>query len=273
MADEIKLVQAESFGEEPIKKPDLQKMSSEERPPNGILKRSEPVIGGLDGDDSSSSSSDPECPNNYDEKTRTNDGAVTGAQIVSNEMKHLYVAFADYRARAGTEELSLEKGDLLIVTEADKKSEQAWLARIYKKQSSDSAKSCKKITISGLVSPANLIKLPWLETEKWFFGSVKRVEAEQLLTGERNQTGSFLIRGCETYEDLNHFFSLSLRVEQSQVKHYRIWNKFEDKTIFYFLNPKIKFKDMHDLIEYHSKRPDGLCTVLTEPCQRDPKDE
>ena len=58
---------------------------------------------------------------------------------------------------------------------------------------------------------------------RWYFGKIKRIEAEKKLLLQQNEHGAFLIRDSESRRN---DFSLSVR-DGDTVKHYRIrWHMF-----------------------------------------------
>ncbi|NXP57773.1 FRK kinase, partial [Chloropsis cyanopogon] len=92
----------------------------------------------------------------------------------------------------------------------------------------------------------------------WFFGPIKRADAERQLLYPENQEGAFLIRESES---LKGEYVLSV-FDGISVKHYRI--KRMDGSIF--LTERKTFKTVNNLIDYYSKYSDGLCTLLRQPC-------
>ena len=72
-----------------------------------------------------------------------------------------------------------------------------------------------------------------LFSSRWYFGKIKRIEAEKKLLLQQNEHGAFLIRDSESRRN---DFSLSVR-DGDTVKHYRIrWQMFailaEMKNLF-----------------------------------------
>ena len=62
-----------------------------------------------------------------------------------------------------------------------------------------------------------------LFASRWYFGKIKRIEAEKKLLLQQNEHGAFLIRDSESRRN---DFSLSVR-DGDTVKHYRIrWHMF-----------------------------------------------
>ena len=94
---------------------------------------------------------------------------------------------------------------------------------------------------------------------RWFFGKVKRVDAEKQLMMSFNQTGSYLIRDSETTPG---DFSLSIR-DTERVRHYRI-RRLDNGG--YFVTRRAVFDSIQDLVYYYQQQSDGLCSVLGQPC-------
>jgi len=87
--------------------------------------------------------------------------------------------------------------------------------------------------------PKNYIQM---KPHCWYYGKIKRVEAEQLLLQEV-QDGAFLIRDSEsTAGD----FSLSVKFN-NQVQHFKV---LRDGAGKYFLWV-VKFNSLNQLVEYH----------------------
>lgn len=188
-------------------------------------------------------------------------------EIPSNKIENLFVAMVDHQTKT-INDLTYAKGDLIYINEFNRRNESAWFGIIYKKHDNSSINLNDKSNC-GLVQPENVVKLPTLDRERWYFGQLKRGDAEALLERDSNPTGAFLIRASEKFEDLNHFYSLSLKDPKHDIKHYRILNNVDQTGLTFCLNPKVAFKTLHELIEYHSKKSDGLCTVLTRPCSKE----
>lgn len=102
-------------------------------------------------------------------------GAIASAKI--------FVALYDYDARTD-EDLSFRKGEHLEIlndTQGD-----WWLAR---------SKATKK---EGYIPSNYVAKLKSIEAEPWYFGKIKRIEAEKKLLLPENDHGAFLIRDSES---------------------------------------------------------------------------
>lgn len=173
--------------------------------------------------------------------------------------KNAYIALFDYAART-IEDLSFKKGDILYVNEQDKKSDGWWLARLRTATSTNSSASNQERIKCGYI-PANYVaELDSVESEPWYFGNTKRMEAEKLLMLDHNHHGSYLIR---ISDGSNHAYSLSVR-DNDSVKHYRIRRSDEDGN--YFITKRVTFVKLTALVDYYSKKPDGLWVQLMKPC-------
>ncbi|XP_006864389.1 PREDICTED: tyrosine-protein kinase Blk [Chrysochloris asiatica] len=112
--------------------------------------------------------------------------------------------------------------------------------------------------------PSNFVaEVETLEVEKWFFRSINRKDAERQLLAPINKVGSFLIRESETNKGA---FSLSVKDVTTQgevIKHYKIRMLDEGG---YYISPRITFPSLQALVQYYSKKGNGLCQKLTLPC-------
>ncbi|KAM9382832.1 tyrosine-protein kinase FRK [Phaethornis superciliosus] len=163
-----------------------------------------------------------------------------------------FVALFDYEART-EEDLSFRAGDKLQVLRAS--NEGWWYARLLLSPGS----VCPGRKLQGYI-PANYIAADQtIEAEPWFFGSVKRADAERQLSYPGNQAGAFLIRESES---LKGEYALSV-FDGVSVKHYRI--RKLDEGGFFLTRRKI-FKTLDEFVGYYSKQSDGLCVTLRKPC-------
>ncbi|XP_066940367.1 tyrosine-protein kinase Src42A-like isoform X2 [Macrobrachium rosenbergii] len=158
----------------------------------------------------------------------------------------MYVALYDYDARTD-QDLSFRRCEHLEVLEAS--SNDWWLAKSH---------------VTGLQGfiPANYVaQLKSIEAEEWYFGSIRRAEAERRLMFHENDHGSFLIRDSESRKNE---FSLSVR-DGDKVRHYRV--RPRDHGGF-FITRRDPFSSLHDLVDFYRKDAAGLCTRLNRPCAR-----
>ncbi|XP_023564336.1 tyrosine-protein kinase FRK-like, partial [Octodon degus] len=101
-----------------------------------------------------------------------------------------FVALFDYQART-TEDLSFRAGDKLQVL--DTSHEGWWWARHLEKREDSSGQQLQGYIPSNYVAEDRS-----LQAEPWFFGALKRADAENQLLYSKNQTGAFLIRESES---------------------------------------------------------------------------
>ncbi|XP_078254527.1 src like adaptor 1a [Rhinoraja longicauda] len=98
----------------------------------------------------------------------------------------------------------------------------------------------------------------------WLFEGIGRRKAEELLQLADNRMGSFLIRQSES---LKGTYCLSVRHfnegRQKLVKHYRI-SRLPNR--WYYIQQRLTFQCLEDLVNHYSEVVDGLCCLLTHPC-------
>ncbi|XP_074635223.1 tyrosine-protein kinase Src42A-like [Acropora palmata] len=158
-------------------------------------------------------------------------------------VKSLYVALYDYDARTH-EDLSFKKGEILEVNNDDLGNDwwRAWSRNTGKE---------------GFV-PSNYLALQQtLEAEDWYFGDIKRPEAEKILKMAPNEQGAFLIRDSD-----KGGYALSMR-DGDIIKHYKIRTS-ESGT--YFIAHNNQFSSLFELVQHYSTNADGLCNCLRSPC-------
>merc|ERR1719210_794913 len=99
----------------------------------------------------------------------------------------------------------------------------------------------------------------WLP--QWYFGKIKRMEAEKKLLLPQNEHGAFLIRDSESRRN---DYSLSVR-DGDTVKHYRIRQLDEGG---FFIARRTSFRTLQELVEHYSRDADGLCVNLRSACAK-----
>lgn len=156
----------------------------------------------------------------------------------------VFIALYDYETRT-EEDLRFKKGEHLEIL--DNKQGDWWFAR------------SKKTRMKGYIPSNYVAKLKSIEAEPWFFGKIKRVEAERKLLSAENEHGAFLIRDSESRRD---DYSLSVR-DGDTVKHYRV-RKLDEGG--YFIARRTAFRNLKDLVKHYSQNADGLCVELRKPC-------
>ncbi|KAL8600799.1 Tyrosine-protein kinase Src42A [Nucella lapillus] len=170
--------------------------------------------------------------------------AATGDAAASSTK--IFVALYDYDARTD-EDLSFRKGEILEIindTQGD-----WWYAR---------SKSSKA---EGYIPSNYVASVKSLESEPWYFGKIKRVEAEKKLLSSENEHGAFLIRDSESRRN---DYSLSVR-DGDTVKHYRIRQLDEGG---FFIARRVTFRTLAELVDHYSTDADGLCVNLRKPCSQ-----
>lgn len=163
----------------------------------------------------------------------------------------LFVALYDYNARTD-EDLSFKKAEVLEVlndTQGD-----WWYAR------------SRATRLEGYIPSNYIAKVKSLESEPWYFGKIKRTDAEKKLLQPNNDHGAFLIRDSESRRD---DYSLSVR-DGDTIKHYRI--RQLDEGGFYIAR-RATFQTIAELVGHYSRDADGLCVNLRKPCVQTSKPE
>uniref|UniRef100_A0AC34FN24 Tyrosine-protein kinase n=1 Tax=Panagrolaimus sp. ES5 TaxID=591445 RepID=A0AC34FN24_9BILA len=159
---------------------------------------------------------------------------------------NLYIALFDYEARTD-EDLSFKKNDILEILN-DMQGDW-WYAR--------SLQSGK----TGYIPSNYVAKEKSIDAQPWYFGKLRRVDAEKLLLMSMNEHGCFLVRDSESR---HNEFSLSVR-DGSTIKHYRI-RQLDSGG--YYIARRRPFSTLQDLIDHYSKDADGLCVQLNKPAAR-----
>ncbi|CAL4070849.1 unnamed protein product, partial [Meganyctiphanes norvegica] len=161
----------------------------------------------------------------------------------------LYIALYDYEKR-DNDEITIREGDTLHILNKDDAN--WWLA-------------CHKTTHEEGYVPENIIAVvDSLDSNPWFFGNIKRNEANRCLMLPANETGSFLVRDSmapiKTGEPTP--YSLSVRFG-ANIKTYRIGKRGNNWCVT--ICPGIVHNSVQDLINYF-KLNQGLCCYLGKPC-------
>uniref|UniRef100_UPI00358E36BA tyrosine-protein kinase Src42A-like n=1 Tax=Myxine glutinosa TaxID=7769 RepID=UPI00358E36BA len=159
----------------------------------------------------------------------------------------LYVALYGYDART-EEDLSFTQGQILEVLDTRGN---WWVARMFPHRSEQQR--------SGYIPSNYVAPHASIEAEPWFFGGMKRADAEKQLLSTQNGNGSFLIRQSESRQD---DYSLSVR-HGDVAKHYRI--RRLDSGGF-FVARHTTFGTLQELVRFYSQNANGLCVVLKKSC-------
>jgi fyn-related kinase len=158
----------------------------------------------------------------------------------------LFVGLYRYEART-PEDLSFEKGDQLqIINNNDG---DWWLARSLRTRR-------EGYIPSNYVAPVESV-----QAQEWFFGKIKRSDAEKKLLQVGNQSGTYLIRESESQPGN---YSLSVR-DGETVKHYRI-RKIDGGGCY--IAPRAMCSSLDDLVRHYMQDADGLCCRLTVHCPK-----
>ena len=92
----------------------------------------------------------------------------------------------------------------------------------------------------------------------WYFGGIKRVEAEKLLMTRGTPTGTFLVRESDSSQG---DFALSVRVGYS-VTHVKISKR---DSISYYMGPRHSFSSLYELVQHYSR---DVRFTLNIPCPK-----
>ncbi|KJE96371.1 TKL protein kinase, variant 1 [Capsaspora owczarzaki ATCC 30864] len=150
-------------------------------------------------------------------------------------------AMYDYNANAGSDEMSIVKGDIFDVY--DQTDPNWWGATNIKT-------GARGMIPSNYIAPGQSI-----ERNPWFHGKIGRPAAEVLLSSGIN--GSFLVRESESTPGE---YSISVKYD-GKLYHYRVTR--EGDTVY--VTPEHVFNNMQDLVKHHSKNADGLVAPLKHP--------
>nr|XP_006002996.1 PREDICTED: tyrosine-protein kinase FRK [Latimeria chalumnae] len=167
------------------------------------------------------------------------------------DLSSCYLALYDYSART-PQDLSFKAGEQLEVL--SKGQSDWWLARTLRQVGPREKEE-------GYIPSNYVAPVASKESQKWFFGGIKRADAERQLLSPENQHGAFLIRESESQKG---DFSLSV-LHGKAVKHYRIRQLDQGG---YFINRNIPFQTLFELVSYYSKKSNGLCVKLGDPCKK-----
>lgn len=162
----------------------------------------------------------------------------------TNSDRKIFIALYDYDART-EDDLKFQKGDLLEII--DDNQGDWWLA------------ISKRTKAKGYIPSNYVARYRSIEAEPWYFGKLRRVDADKRLLMPENEHGAFIIRDSESREN---DFSLSVR-DENCVKHYRI-RQLDDGG--FYIARRTAFRTLQELVEHYSKNADGLCVNLRMPC-------
>lgn len=161
-------------------------------------------------------------------------------------IKHLFVALFDYDART-EDDLCFKRGETLEIMN-DLQGDW-WYARSLK------TGKC------GFIPSNYVARDKSIDAQPWYFGKLRRIDAEKLLMLAVNDHGAFLVRDSESRQNE---FSLSVR-DGAVVKHYRI--RQLDNGGF-FIARRVAFGTLQELVQHYQEDADGLCVVLTKAAMK-----
>ena len=102
-------------------------------------------------------------------------------------------------------------------------------------------------------------------TNSWFFGSIKRAEAEKLLWAHMKH-GTFLVRESES---IPGHYSLSVQ-DGDTIRHYLI-KPHKEKG--FYISQQAFFNSLKELVDYYTQNSDELHVNLQYPCPQLEKSE
>ncbi|KAF8567034.1 hypothetical protein P879_06255 [Paragonimus westermani] len=126
---------------------------------------------------------------------------------------------------------------------------------------------CTSTGMRGYVPRNHLAAVTSIESNEWYFGELRRVEAEHYLTLPGCEHGSFLVRLSESQANE---YSLSVR-EENSVKHYRIRSRSSrtnPELQRFYISRQLPFVNIPQLINHYMENQSGLCCRLRRPCVR-----
>lgn len=161
-----------------------------------------------------------------------------------------FVALHDYVKRVD-DDLSMSKGQVFNIL--DSSHCDWWYAE------------CVSSGQRGYVPKNHLAAVTSLESNEWYFGELKRIEAEYYLQLPGNDHGSFLVRVSESQSSE---YSLSVR-EKDTIKHYRIRSRSSrtnPNLKRFFISRQLPFVNIQQLVNHYMENQSGLCCRLEKPC-------
>ncbi|CAF1288751.1 unnamed protein product, partial [Didymodactylos carnosus] len=165
----------------------------------------------------------------------------------------LYIANYDFNDAQTNGELSFRQQDKLEISDRHTYNEW-WFAKNLRTGQ------------SGYV-PANYISpINDLTSMEWYFTDTNRRDAERFLEQPHNGKGTFLIRPSDSNQGQESLSVLDLSSDKHfHVKHYRI--RCVDSSLYY-INSKILFPTLHELVKYYQTKQDRLCCLLSRACPK-----
>ncbi|CAF3825275.1 unnamed protein product [Adineta steineri] len=119
----------------------------------------------------------------------------------------------------------------------------------------------------GYVPVKHISPIIDLTTCEWYFTETNRNNAERFLKQAHNGKETFLIRPSRINQGEESLSVLHFDEDEHcfDVKHYRIPRTDQG---LYYIDSEVTFPSLQDLVNHYHIQPDGLCCLLTYPCQK-----
>ncbi|XP_048464463.1 tyrosine-protein kinase HCK-like [Rhincodon typus] len=101
-----------------------------------------------------------------------------------------------------------------------------------------------------------------LEEETWFFKELSGKEAERIILEPENKEGSFLIRQSQSRKGC---YALLVKHWDPELDFRVMSYKVSSSPSGYYINPRVKFISLPELVKYYHRNVDGLCQKLASP--------
>ncbi|XP_011407175.2 PREDICTED: tyrosine-protein kinase STK-like [Amphimedon queenslandica] len=155
---------------------------------------------------------------------------------------------ASYNFEAQTSDnLTLKKGEVVKVVKYHEDDERWWYMHSLH---TDEEGYVPINYITPIEGKCSLMSYKYI-----YYHTVSRDEAEERLSQANTQSGTFLIR-----ESISGMNTLSVKDEVT-IRHYHIY--IENNK--YYMNPRVKFVSLNDLVHHYMMKADGLTCSLTVP--------
>ncbi|XP_059508689.1 tyrosine-protein kinase HCK-like isoform X3 [Stegostoma tigrinum] len=101
-----------------------------------------------------------------------------------------------------------------------------------------------------------------LEEETWFYKGLSGKEAERIILEPENKEGSFLIRESQSRKGC---YALLVKHWDPKLDFRVMSYKVSTSPSGYYINPRVKFISLPELVKYYHRNVDGLCQKLASP--------
>ncbi|XP_043565973.1 tyrosine-protein kinase HCK-like isoform X1 [Chiloscyllium plagiosum] len=101
-----------------------------------------------------------------------------------------------------------------------------------------------------------------LEAETWFFKGVSGKEAERVILQPENKEGTFLIRESQSKKGC---YALLVKHWDPKLDFRVMSYKVSNRPSGYYINPRVKFISLSELVKYYHRNANGLCQRLASP--------